>query len=78
MTQFLAIDSEGVTLNGEHILILCLAANANGNVWSIKDINGLSTDRILRWMLDELPTDYTNVGYAFTYDITKILEDLMK
>lgn len=72
---FAGIDGEGITINGKHHYILICAANEEKTINSIEDKNGLKTKHILEWLIS-LPHQYTYVGFAFQYDITKILEDI--
>jgi hypothetical protein len=77
--NYIGIDGEGVTINGEHNYIMLAASNESGSQeWLIEAEEGgrLTTVQCLDLIL-ELPTHHARVfSFSFNYDLTKILEDL--
>lgn len=68
---FAGIDGEGVTgPDGRHRYVLLRAGEH-----VLKDAKGLSTDRILEWLV-HLPDDVIYSGFHFDYDVTMILKTI--
>jgi hypothetical protein len=74
--RYLGLDGEGTTdpETGRHSYVLLAAANKRGENRYIEDYGGLRSSDCLDFLL-ELP-DGEYRSYAFTYDVTKILQDL--
>ena len=79
---WLGIDGEGIGRSPHRYVLLC-AANDEGFSDYIEDVNGLSTEAALNWLLS-LPAAHTRkhnveskvAGYYLSYDWTMILRDL--
>jgi len=71
------VDGEGVTFaDGRHVYTYLAAVDETGHVWGeAYSKNGLSHGQMLNMLLD-LPPDSLKFGYMFSYDLTKILEEL--
>lgn len=74
--RIIGIDGEGQG-RGEHVYNYLAAADENGEVWSIGDDPNrqIGTEECLDFILG-LPSRSLIFGFAFLYDLTKILEDL--
>lgn len=72
---YIGIDGEGQGRR-KHRYVMLAAADKDGKTkWWIIDKKGLSTERCLDFMLN-LPDNAMISGFAFNYDLTKILTDL--
>jgi hypothetical protein len=74
--NIIGIDGEGIGRK-PHRYIFLAASNEQGQTWSVDPglAPKLSTEQCFDFILS-LPTRTLIVGYAFLYDLTKILEDL--
>jgi hypothetical protein len=72
--RIVGLDGEGVGRTPHRYVLLC-AADDRGQTWQVEDTKGLSTADCLDLILD-LPGRALVVGFALTYDWTKILKDL--
>lgn len=73
----IGIDGEGIGRK-PHQYVYLAASNEEGRTWSVESTSAgakLSTEQCLDFVLS-LPTRTLIVGFALTYDWTKILEDL--
>lgn len=72
--QYLGIDGEGIGRKPHrYVLLACAGGNISRD---ISDKNGLSSIDCLDFILSLPGNPYTIFAFAFTYDLTKILEDL--
>lgn len=69
-------DSEGADIGGEHKTIMLANYDELGRGDMIVDVNGLSTERLLSFMLARLDRSERSVAFAFDYDVNMILGDL--
>jgi hypothetical protein len=75
MTDFISVDGESFTQNGEHRYVL-LAASDDGDYKDYQfDPAGLSTVRCFEFLLG-LPKKTTKVAFGWNYDVNMILRDL--
>lgn len=72
--RIIGIDGEGIG-RSPHIYTLLAAADEDANEWVARNPSGLSTVQCLDLILS-LPNRSLVFGYAFQYDLTKILADL--
>ena len=72
--RVIGIDGEGQG-RSPHLYTFLAAGDEHGESWSTEDEKGLSTYQCLDFILT-LPKNSLVVGYAFQYDLTKILKDL--
>lgn len=71
---FCAWDGESYNKDGIHTYFLL--ANSHGE--SIVNMDGLSTEQCLTFMLESSVKGEVNVGYAFSYDVNMLLRDVPK
>ncbi len=71
--NIIGIDGEGQGRT-PHLYTYLAAANAK-RTWSVENDSGLTTEQCLKF-IHGLPNHALIVGYAFGYDLTKILADL--
>lgn len=74
LKRVIGIDGEGQG-RFPHLYTFLAAGDGKGESWSTEDPNGLSTIQCLDFILT-LPKNSLVVGFAFQYDLTKILKDL--
>jgi len=73
---FLGLDGEGQGRAPHRYVLLQAAEESGERAWYVEDMNGLSSERCLDFIIN-LPTRRTSTfGFALGYDWTKILEDL--
>lgn len=72
--DYVGIDGEGIGRRPHKYVLLCAAA-ADGRRWMLEDVQGLSSLRMLHWIVSTL--DNCRVfSYGFGYDITHLVRDL--
>lgn len=71
---YIGIDGEGIG-RGPHRYVLLCAKSEQGREWEASDMRGLGTVECLDFILS-LPRGSKVFGYAFGYDLTKILGDV--
>lgn len=72
--MWLGVDGEGIGRFPHRYVMLCLSSSDGRKQDYIEDVNGLSTDACLRFLLHY--GAHTLAGYYLSYDWTKILSDL--
>jgi len=72
--RIIGIDGEGQGRK-PHLYTYLAAADERGKRWSVAASRGLSSEQCLDFILD-LPRRSLIFGYAFLYDLTKLLQDL--
>ena len=77
VTRIIGVDGEGYdTPDGRHVYVYIAAVDNEGVlVAEAYDPDGLSHDACVRMLLS-LPEDALKFGFMFSYDVTKIIEDL--
>ena len=74
--MWVGLDGEGCGRNPHRYVMLCRStAGPNPNVDYVEDVNGLSSQAALSWLLST-PKGVRLTGYFLSYDWTKILVDL--
>jgi hypothetical protein len=73
---FIAIDGEGITMNGDHKLVI-LAASDGAELITDSD-QGLTTIQCLEWLMDVKRANPQGIfiGFGFGYDANMILKDI--
>lgn len=72
--MWIGVDGEGLGRD-PHRYVLLASSDSEGNTTHIEDLEGLSTDACLDWLL-RLPSNANIAGYYLGYDWTMILRDL--
>lgn len=74
---FIGFDGEGTTVDGIHRYMLLCAADEGDREWICRGYpGGLSTERCLDFLVNEVPQAGLKVGFSLGYDWTKILQDV--
>ncbi|MHB2029925.1 MAG: hypothetical protein ACYCPT_14090, partial [Acidimicrobiales bacterium] len=71
---YIGIDGEGIGRRPQRYVMLCAASDTDKR-WEETDMRGLSTIACLDFILG-LPRSAKVFGFAFSYDLTKILTDV--
>lgn len=74
--RIIGVDGEGITTeDGRHLYVYLAACDEDGLVSHIEDLDGLTTEQILPWLVS-LPQDCLYIGFSVGYDYTKWFEQL--